>query len=117
MRKLTLICITAVSIFVPSLTGCRYLVSEPYPGYIVSKISPRHLPGTVRDGFTALYPKAMPERVDALSFKGQIGLYRILFQTTGGELTNAVFTRSGSLTTTPSSFPPPGYPVESKTER
>ncbi len=95
-----------------SSTGCRYLVSEPYPAYAVSEIPASGLPAAVRNAFIASYPNAAPERVESRSFKGKIDLYRVTFRTSGGELTNVLFTSSGELVTEPGSFPPPEYPRE-----
>src|SRR5437762_564008 len=105
MRKLTLIGITTVAILVGALSGCRYLVSEPYPAFVVSEVPPSRLPGAVRDAFTSSYPDIAPERVQARSFKRKVDLYRVFFRTRGGELTNAVFTCSGTQTSVPGSFP------------
>ena len=112
MRKLALIYATAFPILVASVTGCRYLVSEPYPAYAVSEIPASGLPAAVRNAFIASYPNAAPERVESRSFKGKIDLYRVTFRTSGGELTNVLFTSSGELVTEPGSFPPPEYPRE-----
>ena len=113
-RKLKWVSILGATLLAVLPMGCRYIVSEPYPGLLISVIPMGQLPRVVKDCFNFSYPDAEPDKVETLSFKKKVDLYRISFRTKDGELTNAMFTCSGSLVTNRGGFPPSQYDGEKK---
>jgi hypothetical protein len=109
MSRYKWIYIAGTAVLAVFISGCRYIVSEPYPGFLISTIPPSQIPTVVRDAFSSSYPNAVSERVETLSFNGKVDFYRIYFRIKEGETTNAIFRCSGSLVSGQASFPPLQY--------
>ena len=93
-------------VYVWLLTGCQYIISEPYPAFTFEIVAPEKLPRHVKDAFTVVHPNSHIERVETESFKGQVGQYRIWFQSEQGQSDYVIFDRDGSPVVMPGVFKP-----------
>jgi hypothetical protein len=92
------------------LTGCRYIVSEPYPSFTFGKIAPDKLPHPVLNAFGVAHPDRRIERVETESFRGNIQEYRIWFRSDRGELDSLIFEPDGQQVVAPGRFIPAATP-------
>ena len=88
------------------LTGCRYIISEPYPGITAATIPLEKVPVRVWEAFIVAHPEARVVQVETRSFKGKVDAYRIWFRSEDGKTIWTVVGREGQPL--PESwFPPP----------
>ena len=88
------------------LTGCRYIVSEPYPSFTFGTVAPEKLPRPVLSAFAGAHGDQRIEMVETESFKEKVQEYRIWFRAERGSSDSAIFDPEGRPVAAPGRFIP-----------
>ena len=94
------------------LTGCRYIISEPYPAFTFGTVAPGKVPRRVSDAFAAAHPNGRIYKVETESFKGAVQEYRIWFHSAQGLSDSAIFDMDGRPVAAPGRFKPEEEPAK-----
>jgi hypothetical protein len=103
--------VTLLLVCVWLLTGCRYIISEPYPAFTYGTVAPEKLPRPVMRAFAAAHPDRLIERVETESFKGSVQEYRIWFRSEQGRSDSLIFDPEGQPVVAPARFIPEAGPA------